>query len=196
MIRKKIIAMSMVAILSIGMITGCGNSSSNSSQSNSSQSSVESSSEDKTDGGKVQEIYDAVVKAYGENYMPNVSLTKEEAAEKFGLNVDDIKDIKAEIPAVGMHVDTFVLIEAKEGKEDAVEKSLNDYRNNLIADTMQYPMNKVRIEASMVNRVDQYIAFILLGKMDDTIEDETKLLEYCKDENKKAVDAIQSVLKK
>jgi hypothetical protein len=61
-----------------------------------------------------------------------------------------------------------VVVKAKEGQEQAVEDALNAYRNAKVNDTMQYPMNLGKIQASRVERIGSYVCFVQLGA--DTME--------------------------
>lgn len=49
---------------------------------------------------------------------------------------------------ISTFVETFIGVQAKDGKGDDVEAALNAYRDRLVGDTMQYPMNIAKIQAS------------------------------------------------
>ena len=101
----------------------------------------------------------------------------------------------AEISMMSVHVDTFVAIKAKEGQADAVEQKLTEYREYLLNDTLQYPMNIPKIQASQVVREGDYVFFVQLGHVENDMLDEDELLKKYQESNQLAVDAIQEQFK-
>ena len=93
-----------------------------------------------------------------------------------------------------MHVDTFIAVHPTEGNEQNVEDALNAYRDNLVNNSMQYPANQVKVEASRVETVGDYVFFLMLGSIDLEIEDEAEMLTAYQEQNQIAVDAIKEVL--
>ena len=60
---------------------------------------------------------------------------------------------------ISVHLDTFVALKAKEGKGGEVEKLLADYRTRFVEDSMQYPMNISKVQASEVVRHGDYVFY-------------------------------------
>ena len=144
----------------------------------------------------VTEIRDAVKKAYGENYFANVAHDEEYIKEVYGLNPEWYEEVISEGPMISVNVDTFVAVKAKKGQEELVEKALTDYRTSLIEDTMQYPMNVPKIQASKVHRVGNYVCFVMLGTVPMEVQeqgDEAMLKEYQK-QTEQAIKAIDDVM--
>ena len=118
---------------------------------------------------KIQAVQDNVIKALGGrieeegNYIPSMPLENEMLTEIYGLDMEDIEKVIAEGPMISNHVDTFIAVQAKEGKGEDVETALNKYRDTLVTDTMQYPMNVAKINASRVYRDGDYVFFSILG---------------------------------
>ena len=108
------------------------------------------------------------------------------------------EDFLGEMPMMPTNVDTFVVVRAKNDKVADVEAALNSYRDMLVADTMQYPMNLGKIQASSVQTIGNYVFFIQLGGdvMDAAEEGDEAVIAHCQKENNKALDAIKSVLEK
>ena len=75
-----------------------------------------------------------------------------------------------------------------------VEKALTDYREYLLNDTMQYPMNISKIQSSRIETFGNYVCFVQLGA--ETPEDEEEAILHCQEENEKAIDAIRNALSK
>ena len=147
----------------------------------------------------IKKIRKAVVNVFGENYAANITLTSEEIKQRYGISPSWYTDITAEVPMMSAHVDTFIAVKAKnKNTRKKIKKKLAEYRNTLVADTMQYPMNIPKIQASMVYVKDDYVFFIMLGFIDSSIEEtgeDEQMIEAYKAENQKAVDAINSLFK-
>lgn len=112
---------------------------------------------------KLLASYEAVKKAMGENYIPSAPIDATQLSEVYGVSEELIENVIAEGPMISVNVDTFIAVKAKEGKGEDVEKALNAYRDVLVADTMQYPMNLAKIQASKVIRDGDYVYFTLVG---------------------------------
>ena len=79
-----------------------------------------------------------------------------------------------------------------------MEDALNAYRDNLVNDTMQYPMNLGKIQASRIETFDNYVCFVQLGAdTTDLMEQgDDVVIEKCQEENEKALEAIRIALSK
>lgn len=134
----------------------------------------------------------AVIAAVGEeNYWPNMPMDSEMFKMYFKVSADMYDDYMAESPMISAHVDTLVIVKAKEGQADAVEEALNAYRDEKVNDTMQYPMNLGKIQASQVERMGNYVIFVQLGgEMADDLSEEDAIRQ-CQEANAAAIDAIR-----
>lgn len=146
----------------------------------------------------MQDLRDAVIEVIGENYWPDTMLEEEMFANIYGVTSDMYEEYLAETPMIGTNVDTLIIVKAKEGQVGAVEDALNAYRDNLVNDTMQYPMNVGKIQASRIETFDNYVCFVQLGA--DTTElmeqGDDVVIEKCQEENEKALGAIRIALSK
>lgn len=151
-------------------------------------------SSDEIDPKKMQEnitqIRDAVASSY-EYYIPSMQYEAEQVKELFGVDSIWYDASIAEGPMMSTHVDTFIAIHPTKGNLQNVEKALNDYRDYLINDSLQYPMNQPKVEASLVEVIDDVVYFIMLGAIDEEIMDEGLMLEAYKAQNEIAVDVIK-----
>lgn len=138
----------------------------------------------------LNEIHTALKEMYGEMYIPSMSFDETMLAQVFNVDPAWCEAYIAEGPMMSAHVDTFVGIKAAEGMADSVEKSLLEYQEMLIENSIQYPMNQLKVEASQVVRQDDYVFFVLLGQIPMDIEDEEAGLQAAKDSNQEAVDLI------
>ena len=157
---------------------------------------VAQSSAPSSNAGRLSDVTDAVKKAYGENYLPSMDLTADDLSSRFGLNSDDYAAAYGQVAMISTQVDTFVAVEAKEGKADAVASALNSYRDDLVNNSMQYPMNIPKVNASRVYQKGNYVFFLMLGAAapNDVMDDEAASLTFYQQQNDIAVKAIDGVL--
>lgn len=210
---NKLLTFSLAAVLAVSLMAGCTpkddanpgiGSAPNEGQSSQAASSAESSSSGgdvsgAAESGKLSDIHEAVKGVFGESYIPSMSIDATMLEEQFGIEQNLIKEVIAEGPMISMHVDMFIGIEAADAeKADLIEKALTSYRDSIAKDTMQYPMNMAKVQAARVERIDNYVFFLLLGETTDEALDmsEEDQLKYYQAENQKAVDAIREVLGK
>lgn len=144
----------------------------------------------------VADLKAAVAEEFGENYWPQMALAEADMEGLTGLTADSYEELVAEMPMISVNVDTLMIVKAKEGKAADVEKVLNDYRDRLVNDTMQYPMNIGKIQASKVAVYGNYVCFVQLGA--DTTEvseqGEDAVIKYCQEVNDKALGIIEAKL--
>ena len=154
------------------------------------------SSAPSSNAGRLKDVTDAVKKAYGENYLPSMDLTADDLSSRFGLNSDDYAAAYGQVAMISTQVDTFVAVEAKDGKADAVASALNSYRDDLVNNSMQYPMNIPKVNASRVYQKGNYVFFLMLGAAapNDVMDDEAASLTFYQQQNDIAVKAIDGVL--
>ena len=141
-----------------------------------------------------QEIFDAIKTAYGENFIPDADMVEEEYTETYGLNMDDVAEIKAQMAMISFHPDRIVVIKAKEGKGEAVEAALNAARDNLIQNGMWYPANLAKVNASQVLRSGDHVVFMMLGAADENVEaSEEEAAAFAKEQMQIGVDAFNKL---
>ncbi len=143
-----------------------------------------------------QEIFDAIKDAYGESFIPDADMVEEEYTETYGLNMDDVAEIKAQMAMISFHPDRIVVVKANEGKGEAVEKALTAARENLVQNGMWYPANLAKVNASQVLRNGDYVVFMMLGAADENIEaSEEDAAKFAKDQMQIGVDAFNELFK-
>ncbi len=211
---KKIFLLLSLGMLAVGM-TACGRGDENADQSTEQSSSVSTESvetpssevvEDSTEESMpdaeempgeitwsedMETLKQAVVDVLGENYWPNMKLDAEMLEMSFGITADMYDDYMAEIPMMSTHVDTLLIIKAKDDKVEAVEEALNAYRDMKVEDTMGYPMNVGKIQASRIQRYGNYVCFVQLGGeyLADVLSEEESITR-CLEQNELALEVI------
>lgn len=145
---------------------------------------------------KIDKVHSDIKDALGENYTPNMAMAPEQLEGILGLSLDELGGYIAESPMISMQVDTFIAISANKDNVKAVEAALKEYRRYLLEETMQYPMNMAKIQASKVVTIKNDVYLIMLGAYDDRDErTEEEALEFAKSEVKKIEDIINNSYK-
>lgn len=145
---------------------------------------------------EMEAVKKAVVDLLGDNYFPNMPLDPEMLEYSFGITTDMFEDYLAELPMISTNVDLLVVVKAAEGQVEAVEEALNSYRDAQISNTMQYPQNVGKIQASKVEKFDNYVVFTLLGGdvMDLMEQGDEAVITHCQEVNDSVIEAIKGVL--
>lgn len=214
---KKLVAMLMIGTMTLSFVAcGGGKEDSNATQdatqstetqveTSVSTESVESTTETSTEaveGGEValegwsaemESIKTAVVNALGENYWPNMAIPADFLEGTYGISADMYDDYLAEMPMIGTNVDTLLIIKAKDGMVEAVEEALNTYREAMVSDTMQYPMNVGKIQASRIETIGNYVCFVQLGADTMTAAEsgDEAVIAQCQEANELALEVIR-----
>lgn len=169
-----------------------------SSQQPSSESPAETSGtmEEETGWSKeMEKVKAAITEALGENYWPNFQVPKDMLESTYGISEDLYDDYLAETPMISTNVDTLIIVKAKEDKVGEVEDALEAYRDKMVADTMQYPMNLGKIQASRIEVIEDYVCFVQLGA--DTThaleQGDEAVIAQCQEQNEMVLEVIRNV---
>lgn len=185
-----------------GEQTSSGQTQESSMQQSSQQPSSESSSEpsgtmeEETGWSKeMVKVKAAITEALGENYWPNFQVPKDMLESTYGISEDLYDDYLAETPMISTNVDTLIIVKAKEDKVGEVEDALEAYRDKMVADTMQYPMNLGKIQASRIEVIEDYVCFVQLGA--DTThaleQGDEAVIAQCQEQNEMVLEVIRNV---
>ena len=216
---KKLAVLMLIAAMSMNLIACGGNKENNdnggstvteesqetsreeSTEQSQQESSVEDSTEESDSMGEtvmseeMTGIRQAVVDALGENYWPQTAMPAE-FLEGYGLTADMYDELFGEMPLISTNVDTLIIIKAKEGQVAAVEDVLKAYRDNLVNDTMQYPMNVGKIQASEVKTIGNFVCFVQLGGdvMEAAEKGDEEIIKQCQAQNAIAIEALEGAI--
>jgi len=164
------------------------------------ESVTESSSQEQTQEQDVSKVLKSLAKAVkanqGDNYWPDTEMPAEYLEMTTGLTSDMYEDFIGEMPMISANVDTLLIVKAAEGQEDAVLETIQAYQDKLKANTMQYPMNLPKIQASQVERMGSYICFVLLGGDPGDAEEQgdEAMLKVYQERNEEALNVIRETL--
>lgn len=145
---------------------------------------------------EMEDLKAVVTDLLGENYFPNMSLDPQMLEGLVGITPDMYEDYLAEMPMISTNVDTLIVVKAADGQVDAVEEALNAYRDRQVGNTMQYPQNVGKVQASKVGRTGDYVIFTLLGGdvMDLLDQGDEAVITYCQEINDNVIEAISEAL--
>lgn len=182
---KKLLALLSVGVLALGIV-GCGEEEGDADQ----------------NGGEVYRVVematikDAIVEELGEDYWPNMPLDSDMLEGLTGITSDMYEDFLAELPMISTNVDTLIVVRAKEDQADAVEKAMNDYRDANVSNTMQYPQNLGKIQASKVARLGNYVIFVQLGAdvMEFLDQGDEAVIVHCQEANDNVIEIIRMTI--
>ncbi|WP_167955774.1 DUF4358 domain-containing protein [Anaerosporobacter faecicola] len=179
---KKMISMILVGVMALSLVA-CGKKNEN--------------KEEAVKDVELSTIHSAVSEAYGDSYYPNMDYDAETLENIFGVKAEWCEEFIAQGPMMSASVDTFLAIKANEGNVQNVVDALQSYRDYLINDSMQYPTNKVKVQASEVKKVGNYVFFILLGEIPMEVEEqgEDAILATAKEQVAIAVNTIDELFK-
>ena len=205
--KKKLACMLLMGTLALSM-AACGNGQDKNTGAatetgvESTEGTVEStgtsveSTEAENAGTPLQSAKKAVTDALGDDYWPDSEIPEEMLNETYGVSADLYDAYLGECPMISVNVDTLLIIHAKDGKVEDVENALNAYRDSLVNDTMQYPMNLGKIQASRVERIGDYVCFVQLGADTSSVEEQgdEAVITYCQEQNELALEAVRQTL--
>lgn len=192
--KKHAAALLMAASLSAAALSGCGKKPADTETTAQETTVSESASTEAETAADVSlgDILDDIKEAYGESYLPDSEINGQTMKNVVGLSPDLCEEYVGEMPMISTHVETFIGVKAKEGSADDVENAMTAYRDYLLNDAIQYPMNLPTLEASQVVRHDNYVFFVMVGRPDDQAleEGDEAALASAKENNQKAIDII------
>lgn len=144
----------------------------------------------------VSKLLNRVKEAYGESYAPQMPLDTQALEQRYGLSGDMYVEALGETSLISVMVDEFVAVRAQQGRADDVEAALEDYRDYLVNEAVNYPMNTGKINGSLVYRNGNYVFFIMLGDMPQEVADGSpeEARAYAARQNEIAVEVIDELL--
>lgn len=139
------------------------------------------------------QLKESVKELLGDKYWPEVGLTKEELEQKTGITENMYVDFLAEKQVLDSHIDTMIIIHAKEAHVGEVEQALEQYREDIIEQNQNYPQNLCKAEASRMETIEDYVCFVQLGADTTIVADkgEDEIIAYCQEENERALYVLE-----
>lgn len=144
---------------------------------------------------EMEAVKKAVTDLLGDDYFPNMPLDPDMLEQLVGITPDMYEDYLAEMPMISANVDTLIVVKAVESQADAVEEKLNAYRDAQVSNTMQYPQNVGKVQASKVGRVGDYVIFTMLGgDVSELLDQDDEVITHCQEINDSVIQAISEAV--
>lgn len=142
------------------------------------------------------ELKDKVQNLLGEAYWPQVSLSAEELESLTGIESDMYVDFLAERQVLDAHIDTLIVIHAKEDYVGEIERGIEAYRSGIIEANRNHPQNLGKAQASRMETIDDYVCFVQLGADTTPYADRgTEAVEaHCLEENERALYVLEQAI--
>lgn len=185
---KKIIALVLALVLATACFAACGKVSDETTEAVTEAPAV-------ANDVPTADVLEVVKNYLGEYYGADADIPAEFLAETYGINAEWVEEYAAQMPMISFRVDTYMVVKAKDGHVDDVEKALTDYHTYQVENSMQYPMNMPKIKAAKVAKIGNYVLYILTGYVpDEYMDDEEGALNYAADNNQKVIAAVEEYL--
>lgn len=149
------------------------------------------------DDVSAQALVEAAASELGGDYWADAELAPELLDDWYGISDDMYEEYYGQTPMISANVDTLIVVKAAEGKLADVEGALDTYRESMVQDTFQYPINIPKIQVSEIRTFGNYVCFVQLGADMDGIEDDDEAaIKACQEMNGCALSAIEKELTK
>lgn len=188
---KKIFAILLASVLFVSALSGCAKKDPEPTPGEDNQPSVETPAEKAEP--TLDEIVAAVKEAYGDKYLPSMPIDEQMLSDVFGITMDNVEAFYAEGPMMSGHIDTFVVLQAKDGQVDSLSQELQAYLDQQQNDALCYPENGIRIQSAAVFTEGNYAFYMMLGGYNDGAETEEEIAEYADEMTKLGVDAVKAL---
>ena len=142
------------------------------------------------------ELEEEVKELLGDNYWPEVNLSAAELERLTGITEDMYVDFLAERQMLDAHIDTMIIIHAKEDYVGTIEQAIETYRSGLIEQNKNYPQNLSKARASRIETINDYICFVQLGADTTPLADRGNeaVMAHCLEENEKALYVLEQAI--
>ncbi len=154
---------------------------------------------------EMEKMMNTVRQNYGDTYLPNVRLQDEAEmlstylADTLKMDAAWVNEAIIEVPMISANADTFIFIDPTDGNQENVYNALVAYKNYLVNETRQYPVNVARVQSAVVKKVGDYVCFSILGGVCEDPESwgimtDEDLISYYENQNMTAIYALQGLL--
>lgn len=142
------------------------------------------------------ELEEEVKELLGDNYWPEVNLSAAELEKLTGITEDMYVDFLAERQILDAHIDTLIIIHAKDDYVGTIEQAIETYRSGLIEQNKNYPQNLSKARASRIETINDYICFVQLGADTTALADRGNeaVMAHCLEENEKALYVLEQAI--
>ena len=176
----------MILLLAVCLLTGC----------NKDRTSLEDTDSGYREDISPKSLVEAVASELSDEYWADAVLEQEILDDWYGISAEMYEEFYGQTPMISANVDALIVVKAKEEHLEDVQNALDTYRESMIQDTLQYPMNIPKIQASQINTFGNYVCFVQLGgSMEGIMDDDEAAIEACRKMDERALSVIEGELK-
>lgn len=147
------------------------------------------------DDVSTQALVEAVASELSDEYWPDSTLAPEYLKDWYGIDDQMYEEYYGQTPMISANVDALIVVKAKADQLEEVQQAFTAYRESAIQDTLQYPMNVPKIQASEIRSFGNYVCFVQLGgSMEGIEDDEEEAVEACRKMNEQALSVMEGEL--
>ena len=142
-----------------------------------------------------QQVAKGVAKAYGSDYLPDMQMSEDMIYGLFSVDKNLVESAYGEAPAISANPDQLIVMKAARGKGAQLETAMNKARDQYVETAFVYPKDGAKLNASRVVRNGDYVAFIMLGAVDEANDDVTsaEAIKFAQNEVQKGVNAFNAM---
>lgn len=175
----------MILGLTVCLLAGCGGK----------EGSAEENGNGYRDDVSAQSLVEAVSSELSDEYWADMELAPELLDDWYGVSDEMYEEYYGQTPMISTNVDSLIVVKAADGHLEDVEQALSTYREAMVQDTLQYPMNIPKIQASTIQTYGNYVCFVQLGGSMEGIEDDDEAaIKACQKVNERALSVIEEAL--
>ena len=178
----------MILLLAVCLLTGC----------NKDRTSLEDTDSGYREDISPKSLVEAVASELSDEYWADAVLEQEILDDWYGISAEMYEEFYGQTPMISANVDALIVVKAQEDQAENVENALLTYKESMVQDTLQYPSNIPKIQASSISKYGKYVCFVQLGgSMNGTEgDDEEAAIKACQEMNERALSVIEEELKK
>ena len=157
---KKLISLTLCAILSVSMFAGCEKA----------KDTVDDAVDDVSIA--VKDIWGSIEEAIGaDNLSQGVELSDQELLDMYGIKAEDLEEYYVRTPAMNVHAEEFFVAKVKEGKMEDVKAGIEKRKADLDTTWKQYlPEQYEYVKNAQVVEKGNYIMFVVSANADQAVK--------------------------
>lgn len=143
-----------------------------------------------------QDLVNAVSDELGDDYWPDAELAPEFLDDWYGISDDMYEEYYGQTSLSSENADALIVVKAEPERLEDVQNALDTYREAMRQDSLQYPSNMPKFQASVIRTYGNYVCFVQLGGALDGAGDEEEAVAICASVNEQALAVIEKELTK
>lgn len=175
----------MVLLAAVCLLAGCGKK----------DASLKDTESGYREDVSAQSLVEAVASELSDEYWADAELSPEFLDDWYGISEEMYEDFYGQTPMISANVDSLIVVKASGEHLEDVQNALDTYREAMVQDTFQYPVNIPKLQASRIATYGRYVCFVQLGGSMEGIEDDYEAaIEACRKMNERALSVIEGKL--